>query len=116
MSDYVSDCASKAEDLLCGDLNGKEIQKKGINRASFVVQLLRIRLGIPRSWVRPLLWEDPTCLGTAGPWAKLQNLRAASMEPALCREKPHSTTREPSDGSKDPEPPKAEKYVMDTYS
>lgn len=45
-----------------------------------------------------------------------RNLRASSMEPVLCREKPRSTTREPSDGSKDPEPPKAEKYIMDTYS
>ena len=80
----MSDWVSQAEDLLCGDLNGKEIQKKGINGASLVVQWLRICLGIPGLWIRSLLWEDPSCPGTTGPWAKLPNLQAASVEPTCC--------------------------------
>ena len=74
----MSDCVSKAEDSLCDDLNGKEIQKKGIYGASLVVQCLRICLRIQGSWVHPLLWEDPTRLGTTRPVGQ-------TTEPSSCK-------------------------------
>ena len=35
--------------------------------ASLVVQWLRIRLPMQGTWVRALVWEDPTCCGATGP-------------------------------------------------
>ena len=35
--------------------------------ASPVVQWLRIRLLMQGTWVRALVWEDPTCHGATGP-------------------------------------------------
>ena len=35
--------------------------------ASLVVQRLGIRLPIQGTWVRALVWEDPTCRGTTKP-------------------------------------------------
>ena len=35
--------------------------------ASLVVQWLRIRLPMQRTWVQSLIWEDPTCHGAAKP-------------------------------------------------
>ena len=37
------------------------IIKKSTNRASLVVQWLRIHLPMQRTQVRALVWEDPTC-------------------------------------------------------
>ena len=37
------------------------------NRASLVVQWLRICLPMQGTWVRALVWEDPTCRGATGP-------------------------------------------------
>ena len=39
----------------------------GISGASLVVHWLRIRLPVQGTWVRALVWEDPTCRGTAKP-------------------------------------------------
>ena len=36
-------------------------------RASLVVQWLRIRLPMQGTRVRALVWEDPTCRGASGP-------------------------------------------------
>ena len=35
--------------------------------ASLVAQWLRICLPMQGTWVRALVWEDPTCRGAAGP-------------------------------------------------
>ena len=35
--------------------------------ASLVVQWLRVCLPVQGTWVRPLVWEDPTCLRATGP-------------------------------------------------
>ena len=34
---------------------------------SLVAQWLRIRLPVPETWVRALVWEDPTCHGATKP-------------------------------------------------
>ena len=36
-------------------------------RASLVAQWLRVCLPVQGTWVRALVWEDPTCRGAAGP-------------------------------------------------
>ena len=36
--------------------------KQGL-RASLVAQWIRISLPVQKSWVRSLIWEDPTCCG-----------------------------------------------------
>ena len=46
-------------------LNQEEIEN--INRASLVVQWLRICLSMQGTRVRALVWEDPTCRGATGP-------------------------------------------------
>ena len=38
-----------------------------LRRASLVVQWLRICLPMQGTWVRALVWEDPTCHGATGP-------------------------------------------------
>ena len=43
------------------------IIKKSTNGASLVVQWLRICLPMQGTWVRALVWEDPTCCGATGP-------------------------------------------------
>ena len=40
---------------------------KGGGWASLVVQWLRICLPMQGTWVRALVWEDPTCRGATGP-------------------------------------------------
>ena len=45
--------------------NFYHLKKK--NRASLVVQWLRICLLMQGTRVRALVWEDPTCHGAAGP-------------------------------------------------
>ena len=50
-----------------------------------MAQWLRICLPMQGTWVRALVWEDPTCRGAAGPVTQLLSLRVWS----LC-----STTRE----------------------
>ena len=40
---------------------------KGANWASLVAQWLRICLPMQGTWVRALVWEDPTCRGATKP-------------------------------------------------
>ena len=44
-----------------------EVPAKSQDRASLVVQWLRIRLPMQGTRVRALVWEDPTCRGATGP-------------------------------------------------
>ena len=53
-------------------------KKKG---ASLVAQWLRICLPMQGTWVRALVWEDPTCRGATKPWATAAEL--ARLEPVL---------------------------------
>ena len=46
-------------------LNHEEIEN--MNRASLVAQWLGICLPMQGTWVRALVWEDPTCRGATGP-------------------------------------------------
>ena len=46
---------------------GWDMSKVFKNRASLVVQWLRIRLPMQGTQVRALVWEDPTCRGAAKP-------------------------------------------------
>ena len=50
------------------EINEKDM-KENIKkiRASLVAQWLRICLPMQGTWVRALLWEDPTCRGATGP-------------------------------------------------
>ena len=45
----------------------REMQIKTTVRASLVAQWLRIRLPMQGTWVRALVWEDPTCHGATKP-------------------------------------------------
>ena len=45
---------------------GKGLYKQ-LNRASLVAQWLRICLPMQGTWVRALVWEDPTCRGATRP-------------------------------------------------
>ena len=49
------------------NIDAKILNKILANRASLVVQWLRICLPIQGTRVRTLVWEDPTCHGAAGP-------------------------------------------------
>ena len=40
---------------------------KPFNKASLLAQWLRIRLPAQGTWVRALVWEDPTCHGATKP-------------------------------------------------
>ena len=40
---------------------------KMFSRASLVTQWLRVCLPMQGTWVRALVWEDPTCRGATGP-------------------------------------------------
>ena len=42
------------------------VKKKNLG-TSLVVQWLRISLPMQGTWVRALVWEDPTCRGAAKP-------------------------------------------------
>ena len=44
-----------------------KIDSKWIRGASLVAQWLRVCLPMQGTWVRVLVWEDPTCHGAAGP-------------------------------------------------
>ena len=45
----------------------KKAKQKQTLRASLVVQWLRICLPMQGTWVRALVWEDPTCRAATGP-------------------------------------------------
>ena len=75
--------------------------------ASLVVQWLRIRLPMQGTWVRALVWEDPTCHRATKPlrhnywactlepashnyWACVpQLLKPTRLEPVLCNKRSH---------------------------
>ena len=47
-----------------------------------MAQWLRVCLPMQGTWVRALVWEDPTCRGATGPWARepqLLTLRVWSL-------------------------------------
>ena len=51
---------------------------------SLLVQWLRILLPMQGTWVRSLIWEDPTCLGaTTTTEPALQSLRATAISPQV---------------------------------
>ena len=59
--------------------------KKGKYRASLVAQWLRVCLPKQGTWVRALVWEDPTCRGATKPvshnyWACASRVRAPQQE------------------------------------
>ena len=49
------------------NIDAKILNKILANRASLVVQWWRIGLPMQGTWVRGLVWEDPTCRGATGP-------------------------------------------------
>ena len=49
------------------NIDAKILNKILANRASLVVQWLRICLLMQGTWVRALVWEDPTCRGATRP-------------------------------------------------
>ena len=68
--------------------------KRDITGTSLVAQWLRIRLPMQGTWVRSLVWEDPTCHGATKPmhhnyWACALEL---AREPQLLS--PRATTTE----------------------
>ena len=86
--------------------NRKEYEKEYIYGTSLVVQWLRICLPMQGTWVRSLVWEDPTCHGATKPmhhnyWAcEPQLLKPACLQPVLrdkrshCNEKPMRFNKE----------------------
>ena len=54
---------------------------------SLVVQWLRIRLPMQGTWVRALVWEDPTCCGATKPVH--HNYWACALEPVLHNKRSH---------------------------
>ena len=49
------------------NIDAKILNKILTNRASLVAQWLRIHLPMQGTWVRALVWEDPTCHGATRP-------------------------------------------------
>ena len=47
--------------------SNEELRSRIQERASLVAQWLRVRLPMQGTWVRALVWEDPTCRGATGP-------------------------------------------------
>ena len=65
-------CSRSSLSLICYLLGVPEAivcrsTKKGRFGTSLVAQWLRIRLPMQRTWVRGLVWEDPTCRGATRP-------------------------------------------------
>ena len=71
-------------------------------RASLVAQWQRIHLPMQETWVRSLVWEDPTCSGATKPvyhnyWARALEPRSRNywaykpqlLEPVLCNKRSH---------------------------
>ena len=60
---------SRSPDLLNPSSISKllRVKSKRHNRASLVAQWLRVRLPVRGTWVRALVWEDPTCRGATKP-------------------------------------------------
>ena len=54
---------------------------------SLVAQWLRIHLPMQGTWVRALVWEDPTCCRAAKPMH--HSYRACALEPMLRNKRSH---------------------------
>ena len=84
-------------------LSPESTHQKSKDGASLVVQWLRICQAMQRTWVRSLVWEDPTCCGAAKPVCHEYRVQALQYcKPVLCNkrshhnEKPaHNTTEQP---------------------
>ena len=48
-------------------LKAQHVKIMEVEGTSLVAQWLRIRLLMQQTWVRALVWEDPTCCGAAKP-------------------------------------------------
>ena len=57
----------------------KDLEKQTENRASFVSQWYLIHLPVLETWVRSLVQEDPTCVGTTNPMR--HNYWPCALEP-----------------------------------
>ena len=82
---------------------------KTLLRTSLVVQWIRICLPMQGTWVRSLVWEDPTCFGATMPvhlyyqapepencnyWAQvLQLLKASCPGPVLSNKRSHCSSK-----------------------
>ena len=53
--------------MLTGEITSGIYFKIMLGGASLVAQWLRICLPMQGTWVRALVWEDPTCRGATGP-------------------------------------------------
>ena len=53
--------------VIWGLSNGWTNKKRMEKRASLVAQWLRVCLLMQGTWVRALVWEDPTCRGATRP-------------------------------------------------
>ena len=60
--------------------DGKKLVSKGHIGTSLVAQWLRIHLGMQGTWVRSLVWQDPTCCGATKTVS--HNYWASALEPA----------------------------------
>ena len=85
--------------------------KKGPGGTSLVLQWLRVCLPMQGTWVRSLVWEDPTWQGAAKPRLQL-------LEPSLCPKRSHSSEKPshlnqreppPSSTRESPRPPQPER-------
>ena len=59
--------------------------------ASLVAQWLRICLPMQGTWVRALVWEDPTCRGATRPVS--HNTEPVHLEPVLRDKRGHDNER-----------------------
>ena len=93
--------------------------KKRITGTSLMAQWLRIHLPMQGTWVRALVWEDPTCCGATKPmrqnywactlepashsyWAHVpQLLKPVRLEPVLCNKRSHHNEK-PAHRNEDP--------------
>ena len=81
---------------------------------SLVAQWLRICLTMQGTWVRALVWEDPTCRRATAHAPQLLSLRAATTEAREPRARAlqrrvapaHHNQRKPTCSNKDPTQPK----------
>ena len=58
-------------------------KEKDVLGTSLVAQWLSIRLPVQGTWVRSLVWEDPTCGRATKPVPQLLSLRSRAREPQL---------------------------------
>ena len=64
---WISDLEDRMVEFTATEQNKEKRMKRNEDRASLVAQWLRICLPMQGTWVRALVWEDPTCRGATGP-------------------------------------------------